>query len=243
MCQLCLSQLNCWAFKANELWSDYKGLNYSIHRLWIMQRSRCDRVSAHRMRNSTQVLNAARGWRGPVCVTGLNSSLTCLHMRARTRVFFRRRRHAAHAKRGNWERGPGGGRVYPLALVYGSSGVKRAGGFTSICCWWEWSGVECSETTTHKHARHSHGHVWTRRLPLRVRKYNYAARAVDFESRVRERIRGMGGRHMHRHWTCVKRFHLRIFVVCHRRHIASAVWCSSKSDKVMRGGKAQMSVK
>lgn len=153
MCQLCLSQLNCRAFKANELWSDYKGLNYSIHRLWIMQRSRCDRVSAHRMRNSTQVLNAARGWRGPVCVTGLNSSLTCLHMRARTRAFFRRRRHAAHAKRGNWERGPGGGRVYPLALVYGSSGVKRAGGFTSICCWWEWSGVECSETTTHTHAR------------------------------------------------------------------------------------------
>lgn len=152
MCQLCLSQLNCWAFKANELWSDYKGLNYSIHRLWIMQRSRCDRVSAQRMRNSTQVLNAARGWRGPVCVTGLNSSLTCLHMRARTRAFFRRRRHAAHAKCGNWERGPGGGRVYPLALVYGSSGVRGQGdsqasaaGESGV----EWSAARQRHTSTH----------------------------------------------------------------------------------------------
>lgn len=144
------------------------------------------------MRNSTQVLNTARGWRGLVCVTGLNSSLMCLHMRARTRAFFRRRRHAAHAKCGNWERGPGGGRVYPLALVYGSSGVRGQGdsqasaaGESGV----EWSAARQRHTRTHDTVTAT---FWTRRLTLCVRKYNYAARAVDFESRVRDRIRGNG---------------------------------------------------
>lgn len=149
MCQLRLSQLNCSAFKANELCSDYKGLNYSIHRLWIMQRFRCHHFGAHRMGNVTQVLNTAHGRCRLVWLTGLNSLPTCLHMRARTWVFLPRWRHGAHAKCDNWEE------TWRRACLPSGTCLrfirrKRAKGFRSIC-WWkqEWSGVR------RRHARQS----------------------------------------------------------------------------------------
>lgn len=148
MCQLCLSQLNCSAFKANELCSDYKGLNYSIHRLWIMQLWRCDRVSAHRMRNLTQVLDTARAWRGTgVCYRiKLNHWRVCICVRAHEYppVGGGMQRML---NRGNWEE-TWRRTCLPSGTCLRFIRRKRAGGFRSIH-WLEWSGVECSEATTH----------------------------------------------------------------------------------------------
>lgn len=143
-----------------------------------MQLSRCDRVRTHRMRNLTQVLNTAHAWRGLACVTGLNSSLTCLHMRVYTWVFFPRLRQQRMLNAAI-ERRPGDGHVYPLALVYGSSGVRGQGHSEASA---GESGVEwgCSEHDTVMAT------FWMRRLPLYVRKHNYAARAVHFVSLAQE---------------------------------------------------------
>lgn len=60
MCQLCLLP-NSSAFNTNELWSDYKSLNYLIHPIWIMQASAYNHVSACCMHYTTWLLNTAQG--------------------------------------------------------------------------------------------------------------------------------------------------------------------------------------
>lgn len=52
---------NSWAFSANELWSEYKSLNYFIHPIWIMQASAYNRVSARCVHYTTWLLNTAQG--------------------------------------------------------------------------------------------------------------------------------------------------------------------------------------